>query len=104
MKHSKTNLTVSKLFKKYSINSSHADWNAVIDNWNSVEIYRLMNDGDLPAPDDTSILYICEFLDKTQDADFMKKLINRSDWGSLYLTAKRMIYLYSDEIIKINKP
>jgi len=37
-----------ELFKKYSINESHNVWDDSIDNWSSVEVYRVMHDGNLP--------------------------------------------------------
>jgi len=87
-----------ELFKKYSINESHSKWDNRIDNWMSVEIYRIMHDGKLPD-DDISIKYIVEFLDKIKDDKFMSELTDRDDWGSLYLTAKRSVYRHADDIL-----
>ncbi|MCH8067812.1 MAG: hypothetical protein IID16_00865 [Candidatus Marinimicrobia bacterium] len=91
-------MTKNELFEKYHINESHSKWDSKIDNWMSVEIYRIMHDGNLPG-DDTSTKYFTMFLDKTKDDEFMSKLMTRDDWGSLYLTAKRCIYSLSDKIL-----
>lgn len=96
-------MTKAELFTKYSIDQSHSAWSNHFDNWMSVELYRLMHDGALPPGDDLSTGWIIEFLDKMHDKttnfsiDLIKK---RDDWGSLYLTAKRMIYRHADEILK----
>jgi len=94
----------NQLFKKYSIDESHNVWDDSIDNWMSVELYRVMHDGKLPEGDN-SVVWICEFLDKTKDGRFVSGLMTkRNDFGSLYLTAKRMIYSLSDDILnEINK-
>lgn len=89
-----------KLFKKYSIDESHNVWDSGIDSWMSVELYRLMHGGNLPPQGDKSVKWITDFLDKTKDAKFMIELMRRGDWGSLYLTAKRMIYIYHKKLIK----
>jgi hypothetical protein len=96
-------MTKQELFKKYSIDESHKEWDNQIDNWMSVEIYRIMHNGELPPKDDLSINWILDFLDKTSDPKFFVKLRQRKsdDFGSLYLTAKRMIYKFADQIIKL---
>jgi len=89
-----------ELFKKYHINKSHDIWENQIDNWMSVEIYRIMHNGDLPQ-NDTSIKWVCDFLDNIDNIEWAKKnVMHRKDWGSLYLTAKRMIYTLASEILK----
>lgn len=93
-------MTKNELFEKYSINESHNQWNNQIDNWMSVEIYRIMHNGELPLQNDMSTRWVVDFLDKTNDMTFMVKLMERKDWGSLYLTAKRMVYRFSNELIK----
>jgi len=93
-------MTKKQLFKKYSIDKSHAEWDNQIDNWMSVEIYRLMHNGNLPSENDISINWIIDFLDKMKNMKYVAKIIKRKDCGSLYLTAKRMIYRFADEIIK----
>lgn len=85
-------MTREQLFRKYSIVEAHNYWDDSIDNWNSVEIYRIMHNGNLPSNGDMSIDWVTDFLDKTEDMKFMSELMMRKDWGSLYLTAKRMIY------------
>jgi len=95
-------MTKKELFKKYSINESHSKWDDMIDNWMSVEIYRIMHNGNLPPKDDMSVGWITEFLDKINEhTDFYIELRKRKfdDFGSLYLTAKRLIYPLADEII-----
>jgi hypothetical protein len=94
-------MTKQELFKKYSIDESHSEWNNQIDNWMSVEIYRLMHEGKLPPENDVSVKWVIDFLDKTNDMKFMAELMKRDDWGSLYLTAKRMIYKFAVELIKL---
>jgi len=95
-------VTKKELFEKYSIDGSHAEWNNQIDNWMSVEVYRIMHDGKLPLGNDMSTEWITEFLDKCHDnSNYGIKLMKeRDDFGSLYLTTKRMIYRFSDEILK----
>jgi hypothetical protein len=95
-------MTKEELFKKYSIKESHSEWNSTIDNWMSVEIYRLMHNGELPPQDgsDTSTNWILEFIDKTKDITFVKPLMEKGDFGSLYLTAHRMVYRYADQIVE----
>lgn len=94
-------MTKAELFKKYSINESHSKWENGIDNWTSVELYRVMHDGNLPRNNDRSVDYITEFLDKCNNTDYKIRLMSRrKDFGSLYLTAKRMVYSFSEQILK----
>lgn len=94
-------MTKQELFKKYSIDESHKEWSNVIDNWMSVEVYRVMHGGELPNHTDMSAKYITEFYDKFHaDEKFQAEIMKRNDWGSLYLTTKRMIYRYADIILK----
>lgn len=91
-----------ELFKKYSINESHNVWDMRIDSWHSVEVYRIMHDGNLPPENDTSVLWVCDFLDKVKPHDkFYIELRQRKpdDFGSLYLTSKRMIYSFAEQIL-----
>jgi hypothetical protein len=82
-----------EIFKKYNIDESHNVWES-IDSWMSVEIYRIMHDGVLPPPDDKSTKWVFDFLDKASDMKWLaKNVMCRKDWGSLYLTAKRFVYL-----------
>ena len=48
-----------ELFEKYNIDESHNAWSNSIDNWMSVEIYRIMHDGNLPPqePKDMTVLW-----------------------------------------------
>lgn len=95
-------MTKEELFKKYSIDESHCAWES-IDNWMSVEIYRAMHNGALPPENDHSVKWITDFLDKSNDIKWWAKYImTRPDWGSLYLTAKRMVYRHFEQILKEN--
>lgn len=90
-----------QLFEKYSINETHNVWETT-DNWMSVELYRIMHDGNLPPQNDTSVKWITDFLDKVKsDMKFFSKLRQRQpdDFGSLFLTAKRMVYSLADQIV-----
>jgi len=95
-------MTKQELFKKYNIDETHSEWDNSIDNWMSVELYRVMHNGNLPPQNDTTVGWITEFLDKVKsDMKFFAKLRQRQpdDFGSLFLTAKRMVYLLCDQII-----
>lgn len=66
----------------------------------SVELYRVMHNGNLPPQGDTSVKWITDFLDKKNDIKWwVKNVMSRPDWGSLFLTAKRMVYSLADQII-----
>ena len=93
-------MTKEQLFAKYHINQTHDIWNDQVDNWSSVEVYRLMHDGNLPQAGDMSVDWVIKFLDKQDDMDWwIKNVMIRKDWGSLYLTAKRMVYRFADRLI-----
>lgn len=92
-------MTKKQLFKLYRIENltlfSH--WTAN-DKHYSIELYRLMHDGALPKDGDTSFLHVLEFLDKaSKDIVWLHSI---EDWGSLWLTAKRMVYKFSDMILE----
>lgn len=94
-------MTKKELFEKYRIDESYSAWQPEIDNWMSVEVFRVMHDGRLPGSEDTTLNYITEFLDKEEDIGWwVENVMQRRDWGSLYLTAKRMIYRHADKILK----
>ncbi len=99
-------MTKKELFKKYNINETHSVWDDSIDNWMSVEVFRIMHEGRLPTDKDLSLKYIVDLMDKFKsDSKFMNELMSRKDWGSIYLTSKRQIYLHSDLILKeLNHP
>ena len=90
-----------ELFKKYSIDESHNVWQP-IDSRMSVEIYRIMHNGNLPPQNDTSVKWVVDFLDKLDNDRewWVKNVMSRKDWGSLYLTAKRMVCQMSDLILE----
>ena len=44
-------MTKKELFKKYKIDESHSEWDNQVDEWMSVELYRVMHDGKLPGDD-----------------------------------------------------
>jgi len=86
-------MTKQELFKKYNIDESHSAWDESIDNWMSVEICRLVNNGNLPEPKNISARYVTDFLDKQEDFQWWaKNVMSRPDFGNLYLTAKRLVY------------
>lgn len=93
-------MTKEELFKKYNIDESHNIWDDSIDNWYSVEIYRIMHDGNLPPGNDMSAKWVIDFLDNHYDMDWwVENVMSKPNWGSLYLTAKRMVYKLHEEII-----
>lgn len=97
-------MTKEELFKKYNVRGhSNEVWEPTPDNWISVEIYREMHDGELPPQDgsDADLTYILKFLDKTKDAKYFFGLKNP---GSMFLTAKRMVYRYADQILEQINP
>lgn len=93
-------MTKKQLFERYKIDESHGVWEPHIDNWYSIEIFRVMNNGDLPKPDGSrvEIKYIIDFLDRCHDDP--KFMTSHENWGSLYLTAKRMVYMLQAEILE----
>lgn len=96
-------MTKKELFEKYNINESHSEWNQLIDNRMSIELYRFMHNGDLPNENDDSVKWITDFLDKKNDINWwIINVMSRQNWGSMYLTAKRLVYSLSDQIIADN--
>ncbi len=94
-------MTKEELFARYNINESHSEWNYRIDNWMSVEIYRIMHNGALPQNNDISVKWIVEFLDKIKDTKWWtNNVMCRKDWGSLLVTAKRLVYSLAEDILK----
>lgn len=90
-------MTKQELFEKYHINEGHNAWDPTIDNWFSVEIYRQTHNGELPPPDDMSVAWVLDFIDKTKDAKYFFSLDNP---GSHFTTAHRMVYRYADQILE----
>lgn len=89
-----------ELFTTHKINESHNTWNATDDRF-SIEIYRIMHDGNLPPKDDLSTIWVHDFLMKIDDVVwFSENIRGRSDSSSLLQTAKRFCYMQADEIIK----
>ena len=92
-------MTKEELFKKYSVNETHSVWDDSIDNWMSVEIYRLMHNGNLPPREDKTVKWVTDYLNKFKDdSQFAVTVMQRKDWGSLFLTAKRMVYKFSEQL------
>jgi len=90
-----------ELFKKYKIDSDEVKKWEQPDSWFLVEIYRTMHDGKLPPPDDMSIKWVIDFLDKAHDElTGFQWLHSLKDWGSKFLTAKRSVYRFADEILR----
>ena len=95
-------MTEKELFEKYDINESHSKWES-IDSWMSVELFRFMNNR-LPNENDIDLKHVIDFLDKMKnDKRFFITAVSMVHFGSLYLTAKRMIYRFSEDIIKYLK-
>lgn len=91
-------LTKRDLFLEYNLNDSHSKWDNNIDNWFSVEVYRLMHKGQLPNENDKSIVYVLDFLNRCKNCD--AEIMRNPNFGSLYLTAKRMVFAFADIIVK----
>jgi len=70
------------LFEKYLINESHNVWENGIDNWMSVEVYRIMHEGDLPSGNDLTTKWVVDFLDEVHDSP--EKHFGSENFGSLY--------------------
>ena len=94
-------MTKEELFKKYSIDESHNVWGS-IDSWMSVEIYKIMHNRNLPPKGDLSTKWVFDFLDKSKNDMpwWVENVMIRKDWGSLFLTAKRMVYTLSEPILQ----
>lgn len=81
-----------EIMKKYNLDESHANWQPEIDNWYSVEAFR-MQTGMLPnekgAPD--SLQTMMDFLD---NKELHVKLLKErgTEFGSMYLSAKRFLF------------
>ena len=92
-------MTKQELFNKYGIGESHKT-SGSIEAYYSVEIYRIANDGKLPSSDEKSVLYIVKFLDKKSNFEWWaKNVMVRPDFGQLYFSAKRLMYMFADNII-----
>lgn len=93
------------LFKAYSIDETHNVWSH-IDSHGLVSIFRLMNDGNLPTDKDVSMKYILNFLDKVdKDIKFVSELMQNGRFGNFYLTAKRAVYRFQEQLLdELNKP
>ena len=99
-------MTKEELFHKYNIDDSHANWDESIDNRMSVEIYRIMHNGELPPPDDKTCKWVLDFLDKAKSDIkwWAENVMVRKDWGSLFLTAKRLAHsLHMQLIIELGE-
>lgn len=94
----KTTMTKEQLFKKYNIKSNNCkDWED-IDSWIGVDLYALMHNNTLPNNEDKSLLYVLKFLDKPEP------YMSNPKFGSLYMTAKRSVFRFADQILdEINK-
>jgi len=83
------NETKNELIKKYNLNESHGVWQPEIDNWMSVEVSRFVL-GRLPNENDKVKDIAIKFLDISKKNP--AKMMKNERWGSLFLTAKRMLY------------
>lgn len=88
------------IFNKYSIDESHNEWDWN-DSYSLREIYKIMNNGELPQQGWISINVIIDFLNKSiDDIEWWRSNVTvRDDWGHLYLVAKRLIYKNVDELL-----
>lgn len=95
------NLTKEQLFERWFIKSPFAkEWDDVIDNWYSVEVFRFMNDGRLPTEKDTTWQYLIDFMEKKRDkAWLIDQMFMVPNWGSISLTASRLVYRHADLIL-----
>ena len=93
-------MTKEELFKKYSINETHKEWDNAIDSWMSIEVYRHEHDGNLPPDDDLSVGWVTDYLDKTNSGKYNAEMFTNPDFGSMYLTAKRMVYKFAEQLIR----
>jgi len=90
-----------KIFERFNIDEFHNIWDDRIDNWMSVEIYRLMHDGNLPPIEDESTIWIYNFMVKSKSSKWWaENVMSRPNWGSLFLTGKRLLYANIDTILK----
>lgn len=89
-------MSKEELFKKYSIDKTHNVWE-FIDSWYSVEICRIMT-GNLPENNNKSVLYVLDFLDQALINPAW--LMGMNSWGSLYLTAKRFVFKFNEQILQ----
>jgi len=93
------------MFELYKIHDAHKTW-TTDDSWFSIELYRMMHNGELPPKDDLSVTWILDLNNKFADREwFVKNVINkREDWGSLFLTLKRLSFMVADKLLEeINK-
>jgi len=93
-------MTKQELFKKFNIDESHKEWDSRIDNWMHIEIFRVMHDGRLPNRKDTTVKYILHFAEKLQTRNGLIELSKRADFGSIFLTHKRLLYRFADGILE----
>ena len=77
--------TIKQIIKKYRLDDKHKIWEHQIDNWMSVEVARVVL-GRLPEKGDSARELAMEFLDNEE------KYLGNKNFGSMYLTAGRMIY------------
>lgn len=94
-----------QLFNKYNIDESHSIWDDNLDQFNSVELFRIMHNKKLPYYEINKTLWILDFLDKQEDISWwVDNVMKLPNWGSLYLTAKRFVYRFNHLIInELNK-
>jgi len=88
-------MTDKEIIEKYKLDKNyHSVWDNMVDNWMSVEIYRIIFDklpNEKGAKKISSKKLAIMFLDK-MDKNPSKIMSSYENWGSLFLTAKRMLY------------
>jgi len=90
-------MTEQQLIEKYHLTEEHGQWTPT-DDWMSVEIFKIIHNR-LPNKRDQGFGFAIKFLDRMDKQQFRNTVMEREDWGSLYLTAKRMVYRHRHQII-----
>lgn len=83
--------TQELICKRYHLNESHATWQPEIDNWYSVEAFRLQA-GRLPTEGDSTQQVLMDFLDNKALHSRLLQEHHPLEFGSIYLSAKRALY------------
>lgn len=90
-------MTKKELFKKYHIDESHNKWEKPDEHYH-IDVYLEM------GGDDEGYKWITDYLDKFLNdikwAADIKRRKGALGWGSMYLTAKRMVYKHAEGILK----
>lgn len=82
---------MNEICQKYHLNESHSAWQPEIDNWYSVEAFRVQA-GRLPVAGDDSQQTLMDFLDNKLLHSTLITERGPMEFGSIYLSAKRALY------------